>query len=120
MLIIEKVLLLRNSNIFHNCREMDLVDIASICEEEYIDKNTTIFQKGEQGNCMYFIYSVSLSISLCNHLWLIAYKFCQTKTKSSYLVSQVKHIYRSINLGKVRITYHLTIPTFCRNINTCF
>jgi CRP/FNR family transcriptional regulator, cyclic AMP receptor protein len=62
MLIIEKVLLLKNSNIFHNCREMDLVDIASICSEEYIDKDITLFQKGDAGNCMYFIYSGSVTI----------------------------------------------------------
>jgi CRP-like cAMP-binding protein len=62
MLIIEKVLLLKNSNIFQNCREMDLVDIASICKEEYVDEKTTLFKKGEQGHCMYFIYSGSVSI----------------------------------------------------------
>ncbi|MGZ5247141.1 MAG: cyclic nucleotide-binding domain-containing protein [Flavitalea sp.] len=62
MLIIEKVLLLKNSNIFQNCREMDLVDIASICKEEYVDQKTNIFKKGEQGHCMYFIYSGAVSI----------------------------------------------------------
>ncbi len=62
MLIIEKVLLLKNSDIFQHCREMDLVDIASICQEEYIDSNITLFKKGDPGNCMYFIYSGTVSI----------------------------------------------------------
>ena len=62
MLIIEKVLLLKNSEIFLNCKESDLVEIASICHENYIDASVTIFNKGDAGNCMYFIYSGSVSI----------------------------------------------------------
>lgn len=62
MLIIEKVLLLKNSEIFQNCKETDLIDIAAICEESYIDAGTTIFEKGDYGNCMYFIYSGTVSI----------------------------------------------------------
>ena len=62
MLIIEKVLLLKNSEIFLNCKESDLVEIASICHENYIDAGITIFNKGDAGNCMYFIYSGSVSI----------------------------------------------------------
>lgn len=62
MLIIEKVLLLKNSSIFHNCKDLDLIEVASICQEKYIGKNTKIFEKGEAGNCMYFIYSGSISI----------------------------------------------------------
>lgn len=33
MLIIEKILLLKNSDIFKNSNEVDLIEIASICEE---------------------------------------------------------------------------------------
>src|SRR5258706_5738449 len=62
MLIIEKVLLLKNSEIFLNCKESDLVEIASICHENYIDPGVTIFKKGDAGNCMYFIYSGKVSI----------------------------------------------------------
>ncbi len=62
MLIIEKVLLLKNSSIFQNCREMDLVDIASICHDEYFEKGVTLFEKGEPGNYMYFIYRGQVSI----------------------------------------------------------
>jgi CRP/FNR family transcriptional regulator, cyclic AMP receptor protein len=62
MLLIEKVLLLKNSDIFSNCREADLVEIASICQESYFDKDVTIFNKGDSGHCMYFIYKGSISI----------------------------------------------------------
>ncbi len=62
MLIVEKILLLKNSDIFKNCNEVDLIDIAAICGENHVDKNTTIFKKGDSGNCMYFIYTGSISI----------------------------------------------------------
>jgi len=62
MLIIEKILLLKNSDIFKNCNEVDLIDIASICTENQIDAGVNIFKKGDQGNCMYFIHSGQVSI----------------------------------------------------------
>lgn len=62
MLIIEKILLLKNSDIFKSCSEVDLIEVASICKEVHIDKNVTIFEKGDPGNCMYFIYSGTVSI----------------------------------------------------------
>ena len=62
MLIIEKVLLLKNSDIFKNCIEADLIEIASICKESQVDKGITLFKKGDSGNCMYFIYSGDVSI----------------------------------------------------------
>ena len=62
MLIIEKILLLKNSDIFKNCSEVDLIEIASICKEINIDRNITLFDKGDGGNCMYFIYSGNVSI----------------------------------------------------------
>ena len=62
MLIIEKILLLKNSDIFKTCREVDLIDIASICTENHFDKGVTIFKKSDPGNCMYFIYSGQVSI----------------------------------------------------------
>jgi CRP/FNR family transcriptional regulator, cyclic AMP receptor protein len=62
MLIIEKILLLKNSDIFKTCNEVDLIDIASICKENQIDAGVNIFKKGDQGNCMYFIHSGQVSI----------------------------------------------------------
>ncbi|MBC7534375.1 MAG: cyclic nucleotide-binding domain-containing protein [Ferruginibacter sp.] len=62
MLIIEKILLLKNSDIFKNCSEVDLIEIASICKEIHVDRSITLFNKGDGGNCMYFIYSGNVSI----------------------------------------------------------
>ncbi|WP_336515999.1 cyclic nucleotide-binding domain-containing protein [Pollutibacter soli] len=62
MLIIEKILLLRNSEIFRNCREADLLDIASICQEIRLDQDVLIFTKGEPGHCMYFIHTGKVTI----------------------------------------------------------
>ena len=62
MLIIEKILLLKNSDIFKACKEVDLIDIASICTENYFNKGVTIFKKEDPGNCMYFIYKGKIRI----------------------------------------------------------
>lgn len=68
MLIIEKILLLKNSDIFKTCKEVELIEIASICTEEYVDKGKTIFKKGDLGNCMYFIHSGKVSIHEDEHV----------------------------------------------------
>lgn len=56
MLLIEKVLILRSSEIFHNTPEQELVGLAGILEEMYLEPGANLFSKGEKGNCMYFIY----------------------------------------------------------------
>ncbi len=67
MLIIEKILLLKNSDIFKVCKEVDLIDIASICTEKHFSKGITIFKKDDPGNCMYFIHSGQVSIHDRDH-----------------------------------------------------
>jgi CRP-like cAMP-binding protein len=67
MLVIEKILLLKNSDIFKRCSEVDLIDIASICQESHVDTGVTLFKKGDTGNCMYFIYSGQVSIHEGEH-----------------------------------------------------
>jgi CRP-like cAMP-binding protein len=67
MLVIEKILLLKNSDIFKRCSEVDLIDIASICQESHVDSGVTLFKKGDTGNCMYFIYSGQVSIHEGEH-----------------------------------------------------
>ena len=63
MILIEKVLLLKNSSIFRNCSESDLCEIAMISHELHLDKNVTLFSKGDTGNCMFFIYKGAIRIS---------------------------------------------------------
>lgn len=62
MLLIEKVLILRSSEIFQNTPESELVEIAAILEEVYLDAKSSLFLKGEIGNCMYFIFKGSVRI----------------------------------------------------------
>lgn len=71
MLLIEKILLLRNSDIFKTCKEVDLIEIASICSERSVDKGITIFNKGDYGNCMYFIHSGQVSIHDGDHQFAV-------------------------------------------------
>lgn len=68
MLLIEKVLVLRSSEIFQNTPETDLVELASILEEIYLDAGALLFSKGDRGNCMYFIYSGSIKVHDGEHV----------------------------------------------------
>lgn len=56
MLLIEKVLILRSSDIFQNTPEQELVGLAGILEEMYLEPEENLFSKGDKGTCMYFIY----------------------------------------------------------------
>ncbi len=67
MLLIEKILLLRKSDIFSSCKEVDLIDIASISAEQQVNKGVTLFKKGDPGNGMYFIHSGKVSIHADEH-----------------------------------------------------
>lgn len=62
MLLIEKVLILKSSDIFQNTAETELVELAGILEEVYLEPNTTLFSKGDVGNCMYFIFNGTIKI----------------------------------------------------------
>jgi len=62
MLLIEKVLTLRSSEIFHNTPESDLVELAGTLEELYLEPEEDLFRKGDTGECMYFIYKGSIRI----------------------------------------------------------
>lgn len=68
MLLIEKVLVLRSSEIFENTPESDLVELAAIVEEIYLDAGKVLFLKGDTGNSMYFIYSGSIKIHDGEHI----------------------------------------------------
>src|SRR4051794_29900858 len=68
MLLIEKVLILRSSEIFQNTPESDLVELSAILEEIYLDAGKVLFSKGDVGNCMYFIYSGSIKVHDGEHV----------------------------------------------------
>lgn len=62
MLLIEKVLILKSSEIFQNTAETELVELAGVLEEIYLEANTVLFSKGDPGNCMYFIFNGTIKI----------------------------------------------------------
>jgi CRP/FNR family transcriptional regulator, cyclic AMP receptor protein len=51
----EKLSLLKQTDIFRNVRDADLNEIAAILEELQLKAGEKIFNKGETGNCMYII-----------------------------------------------------------------
>lgn len=67
MLLIEKVLVLRSSEIFNNIPEQELVDLATILEEVFIEAGEKIFAKGDEGTCMYFIVRGKIRIHDGDH-----------------------------------------------------
>jgi CRP-like cAMP-binding protein len=68
MLLIEKVLLLKSTDIFQETPEPDLIDTASIAEEIQLDAGMAIFGKGDIGSCMYVIHTGSVRIHDGEHL----------------------------------------------------
>jgi CRP-like cAMP-binding protein len=58
----EKVSLLKETDIFRNVRETDLEEIAAILEEVSLKTGDTIFSKEDDGNCMYIIQKGSVRI----------------------------------------------------------
>lgn len=67
MLLIEKVLILRSSEIFRYTPEQELVGLAGILEEIYLEADENLFNKGDRGTCMYFIYKGSVRIHDGSH-----------------------------------------------------
>jgi len=67
MLLIEKVLILHSSEIFRHTPEAELIELAGILEEVYVERQTVLFTKGDVGNCMYFIYKGKIRIHHGDH-----------------------------------------------------
>ncbi|MCJ8165078.1 cyclic nucleotide-binding domain-containing protein [Pontibacter sp. E15-1] len=67
MLLIEKVLILHSTDIFRNTPEQELVGLAGILEEVYLEADTSLFAKGDKGTCMYFIYKGSIRVHDGDH-----------------------------------------------------
>lgn len=74
MLIIERVLILKSLSIFEETPEPLLVEVASILEELELESRSTIFRKGETGNCLYIIYKGQVRIHTNDHTLAILYE----------------------------------------------
>jgi CRP-like cAMP-binding protein len=62
MLLIEKVLILRSSEIFRHTPEHELVELAGILEEMHLEPNMPLFSKGDSGTCMFFIFKGKIKV----------------------------------------------------------
>lgn len=62
MLLVEKVILLKSTDIFKSTPEQELIDIAYIMEEMEIEAGGSIFKKGDEGNSLYLVFKGSVSI----------------------------------------------------------
>ena len=58
----EKVSLLKETDIFRNVGEQDLEEIVSILQEVSLKRGDVIFNKGDVGNCMYIVQKGSVRI----------------------------------------------------------
>jgi CRP/FNR family cyclic AMP-dependent transcriptional regulator len=58
----EKISLLKETDIFKNVREVDLKDIASVLEKQSLKAGDVIFNKGDIGKCMYLVQEGSIRI----------------------------------------------------------
>jgi CRP/FNR family transcriptional regulator, cyclic AMP receptor protein len=67
MLLVEKVLLLKATDLFTYTFEQDMVDIAGIMEEIQLDPGTVLFEKGDHGQALYIIYKGSVRIHDAEH-----------------------------------------------------
>lgn len=67
--IIDRVIALKNVNIFHTIADHILADIAEIMTEVSISKGTKLIKKGEIGDCMYIILKGKAKIHDGEHLF---------------------------------------------------
>lgn len=62
MLLIEKVLTLRSSEIFSETPETELVELAGVLEEMHLAPQVRLFSKGDIGDCLYIIFKGKVKI----------------------------------------------------------
>lgn len=62
MLLIEKVITLRSSEIFRETPEQELVELAGVLEEIRLAPGERLFTRGELGDCMYFIFKGKIRV----------------------------------------------------------
>jgi len=52
---IERVLFLRSVELFHQIHSEDLVAVAQVCDEVYLEPGERFITQGDPGNCLYII-----------------------------------------------------------------
>lgn len=67
ILLLEKVLLLRSVHMFKGTDETVLAQIGEIMEERFYPAGEEVFKEGDEGDCMYIIYSGEVRIHKGSH-----------------------------------------------------
>jgi CRP-like cAMP-binding protein len=65
---VEKVLILKTTNLFNSTPDEILADVAALLEEIELPSGSTIFQKGDAGDCMYIIVSGHVKVHDGDHI----------------------------------------------------
>ncbi|MBK7108178.1 MAG: cyclic nucleotide-binding domain-containing protein [Chitinophagales bacterium] len=63
LLLLEKVLILKATNVFSQTPENILADVVSLLEEIEFEENTEIFKEGDIGDAMYIIHRGNVRIT---------------------------------------------------------
>lgn len=63
LLLLEKVLILKATNVFSQTPENILADVVSLLEEMEFEENTEIFKEGDIGDAMYIIHRGNVRIT---------------------------------------------------------
>lgn len=105
LILIERVLLLKEVSIFSETPESILGEIAHLMEEQTVDPNINIVTEGEIGNCMYIIFQGHVRVHKGNQTLAILKEknyfgelsLLDTETRSATVTSQSECILYKIN-----------------------
>ncbi|MBX9893216.1 MAG: cyclic nucleotide-binding domain-containing protein [Chitinophagaceae bacterium] len=105
LILIERVLLLKEVSIFSETPESILGEIAHLMEEQTVDPNINIVTEGEIGNCMYIIFQGQVRVHKGNQTLAILKEknyfgelsLLDTETRSATVTSQSECILYKIN-----------------------
>jgi CRP-like cAMP-binding protein len=62
MQLVEKVLLLKSTDLFRDSPEQSLVDLASVMEMRYVEAGQSLFLKGDNGDSLFIILKGSVKV----------------------------------------------------------
>ncbi|MBK7957771.1 MAG: cyclic nucleotide-binding domain-containing protein [Bacteroidetes bacterium] len=71
MLTIEKVFLLKSIEMFQSTPENNLIAVAEILEEVFVEAGQTLFRKGDNADSMYIIHSGEMRIHDGDHVFAV-------------------------------------------------
>lgn len=105
LVLIERILLLKEVSIFSETPESILAEIAHLMEEEEVEQNVNVVVEGEIGNCMYIIFQGAVRVHKGNQTLAILndknyfgeLSLLDTETRSATVTTQTNCILYKIN-----------------------